>query len=114
MATRRPEQVHDIQFISYDGKWPNLCAGTLKLVVNGTEHELRHALHSTGTCVWEPPSEDNDWCGREIIEPGIWHVDFTFADHAIFGDDSELLRREIEWLANNEWPIDKPCCGGCM
>lgn len=38
-----------IKFISYDGKYPNFCSGTLILEVDGKKRALSHALCSGGS-----------------------------------------------------------------
>lgn len=46
-----------VEFVSYDGAYPNLCTGQLVLKINGQVREFsRHCLQSGGT-VWF----DNDW-----------------------------------------------------
>lgn len=46
-----------VEFVSYDGAYPNLCSGQLVLKINGQVREFsRHCLQSGGT-VWF----DNDW-----------------------------------------------------
>lgn len=29
-----------VKFVSYDGKWPNLCTGTLVLNIDGTDYSF--------------------------------------------------------------------------
>lgn len=58
-----------VEFVSYDGAYPNLCAGQLVLKINGQVREFsRHCLQSGGT-VWF----DNDWNAH--IENGCWSID---------------------------------------
>lgn len=46
-----------VEFVSYDGAYPNLCTGQLVLKINGQVREFsRYCLQSGGT-VWF----DNDW-----------------------------------------------------
>ena len=39
-----------VEFVSYNGKYPNLCGGLLIIKVNGKKHELRFCLSSGGNC----------------------------------------------------------------
>lgn len=39
-----------IEFVSYNGKFPNLCRGTLVIKVNGEEISLENYLISGGRC----------------------------------------------------------------
>lgn len=71
-----------VEFVSYDGAYPNLCSGQLVLKINGQVREFsRHCLQSGGT-VWF----DNDWDAH--IENGRWSIDLP--------EDLEPLRKEIE------------------
>lgn len=87
-----------VEFVSYDGAYPNLCSGQLVLKINGQVREFsRHCLQSGGT-VWF----DNDWDAH--IENGSWSIDLP--------EDLEPLRKEIEECINENIPHG--CCGGCV
>lgn len=87
-----------VEFVSYDGAYPNLCTGQLVLKINGQVREFsRHCLQSGGT-VWF----DNDWNAH--IENGRWSID-------PLPEDLEPLRKEIEECINENIPHG--CCGGC-
>lgn len=88
-----------IEFVSYDGKYPNLCSGQLVLKINGRVRELpRYCLHSGGR-VWF----EEGW-GAAHIETGKWSIDLP--------EDLEPLRKEIEKCINKNIPHG--CCGGCI
>ena len=87
-----------IEFISYDGAYPNLCSGLLVLKINGKVKEFpRYCLHSGGS-VWF----DDNW--DEHVESGSWSIDLP--------KDLEALRQEIEKCINENIPHG--CCGGCI
>lgn len=86
-----------VKFVSYDGKDPNLCSGTLVLEVEGERRELPYALCSGGSCGFY---EDE----TPFVEHGPWSVDLP--------EDLEPYRNEIEELVNDKVP--KGCCGGCL
>jgi len=44
------QTVRDIEFVSYDGKWPCLCMGTLTLKIEGKKVQMKGGLCSGGTC----------------------------------------------------------------
>lgn len=91
-----------VEFVSYDGAYPNLCTGQLVLKINGQVREFsRHCLQSGGT-VWF----DNDWNAH--IENGRWSIDPR--PHP--PEDLEPLRKEIEECINENIPHG--CCGGCV
>lgn len=52
-----------VEFISYDGEYPNLCRGTLALKINGKKVVFNNCLSSGGR-VWF----DEEW--HEHIETG--------------------------------------------
>ncbi len=37
-----------VEFVSYDGKYPCLCMGTLAIKVDGKEYRFNHAMISGG------------------------------------------------------------------
>lgn len=89
--------MNKVKFVSYTGKWPNLCSGTLTLKVNG---QLRtdFELISGGGCGFDNHWEDS-W-----ISNGSWTV--------IVPDDLKDLKDEITEVVNENVP--EGCCGGCL
>lgn len=87
-----------VKFISYDGKYPYLCMGILKIEVEGKIYTLENCL-STGGKVWF----DDDLC--EHVEEGKW---------TIYGLPNELeeYKSEIEEVVNKN--VSWGCCGGCL
>lgn len=88
-----------VKFISYDGVYPCLCMGTLKIEVNDKLYSLDYCLVSGGS-IWF----DENW--DEHINYGEWSLDL--------GEYSELepYREEITKLVNENIP--EGCCGGCI
>lgn len=85
-----------VEFVSYDGAYPNLCSGQLVLKINGLVRTFpRYCLHSGGS-VWFDGRDDH-------IETGCWSIDLP--------EDLEPLRKEIEECINENIPYG--CCGGC-
>ena len=56
-----------VEFVSYSGKYPCLCMGTLVLKIDGETRELRNCMVSGGSV-----SFDNDW--NPNISIGNWSV----------------------------------------
>ena len=81
-----------VEFVSYDGEYPNLCSGTLVLRIDGKTVGFSNALCSGGGL-------DEDYNPYE----GEWSV--------CVPEEYKHLRDEIESVvnANVEWG----CCGGC-
>lgn len=88
-----------IEFVSYDGKYPCLCMGTLTIKVNGKLYYLNNAMCSGGHIGF-----DDDW--NEEISSGPWSLDLN--------EYSELLpyKEELTTLVNNN--VRQGCCGGCI
>ena len=93
--------MRDIQFVSYDGAYPNLCSGTLVLSVDGENISADFCLMSEGEA-------GVILGGEERIIKGPWRVKFwrfekvlTFPEMARI---TELVNQNVEW----------GCCGGCI
>jgi hypothetical protein len=86
--------------IKYDGKYPNLCSGILKVYAAGTDYIFEaHSLCSNGQ-VWF----DNDW--DEHVEEGNWSIS-KYPENF-----PEKYKGELIQLINEEIPHG--CCGGCV
>lgn len=88
-----------VEFVSYDGKFPNLCSGRLVLRINGQVRELPDGCLCSGGCVWF----DDDW--GDHVEHGDWTV-------VGLPKDLELFQTKIEECVNENIP--QGCCGGCV
>lgn len=87
-----------VEFVSYNGSYPNLCSGTLILRIDGVERTLPpYCMHSGGS-VWF----DNSW--NEHVEEGEWTVDVP--------PELEKYYDEIKSCVNANVPYG--CCGGCV
>ena len=102
-----------VKFVSYDGKWPNLCTGTLVLNINGTDYSFGFTTvpgmskcdfpmfwHSGGRVSFDNNRNANVTSGR-------WQIDSL--------DLPEQFRKytdEIDDIFNDNVPYG--CCGGCI
>jgi len=86
-----------IEFISYDGKFPCLCRGTLTLCIDGETINMENCLISGGSV-----SFDEDWC--EHVYCGAWNVEVPA--HLAH------LAEKIKDVVNAHVPYG--CCGGCV
>lgn len=92
--------MNNVEFVSYDGEWPNLCSGTLVLRVNGELVTFSpYALCSGGSV-----SFDADW--QEEVSQGLWSVREWPKDFP------EKLKLEAIYVINDYIPHG--CCGGCV
>lgn len=87
-----------VEFVSYDGKFPNLCSGKLVLRIDGEEIAFPEYCMRSGGSVWF----SDDWDAH--IESDPWSVDVPeqYAD----------LKKEIEDCVNEN--VEHGCCGGCV
>ena len=87
-----------VEFVSYDGSYPNLCTGKTILKINGETVILPpYSLTSGGYFLVD---EDR----TESVCKGLWSVDLP--------EELEQYRREIEDCINDNVPHG--CCGGCI
>jgi len=89
-----------IKFVSFDGKYPCLCAGNLILRINGIERNLGNILHSGGSCFY---IGDMDYIAGE----GDWYI-----NEEELPEDLQPYKDEIEKIANEN--VEHGCCGGCI
>ena len=88
-----------VEFISYTGKYPCLCMGTLTIKVDGNTYQFEHALISGGGIC-----KDDDWNMWALA--GDWEVDLE--EHP----ELEPYKEEITRLVNES--VELGCCGGCI
>lgn len=105
-----------VEFVSYDGAYPNLCRGVLTVKVDGKEYkfgyywdrkdgeELLDPFWASGGCV----SFDNEW--NESVTQDAWVLsDFKKSNYPPeIGDRIE----DILEVMNQNVPYG--CCGGCV
>lgn len=90
-----------IEFISYDGKFPNLCRGTLVLKKGNQEYSVKYALVSGGWCYFTDNYENG------FFTSGDWSVNAS-----LLPEELAPYVDEIEKLVNDNVP--QGCCGGCL
>ncbi len=101
MITHCSSKPGTVEFISYNGKWPNLCSGTLKFKVNDKEYELDNILTSGGT-VWL----SSDYTSSNV-SCGEWSIDARN-----FPEELQSYLADIDSMINSSIPHG--CCGGCI
>ncbi len=102
--TTQPAQ--HVKFISYTGKYPNLCSGILTLEIDGKTYVFGYntkRLKTDGAPFWRSGSE-----GRcSYLYESEWVIDVSKLP--------EKLRRfaaEIDKVFNDN--VEHGCCGGCL
>jgi hypothetical protein len=90
----------ELDFVSYDGDFPNLCSGKLIMSIDGKSIEFPDYCLRTGGSAY---IDDN---GNEIIENGEWDI-IKYPENF-----PECLKKEAIELVNKK--IQHGCCGGCI
>ena len=104
-----------VRFVSYTGRYPNLCSGVLTLEIDGQEAKFGHDL---GTYNWklnryEDTNYDRFWrSGGGVDERYV-----PFEDEWVIMEDAlpEKFRPyidEIDRVFN--YNVEHGCCGGCV
>lgn len=99
----------EIKFISYDGKYPNLCSGKLTLEIDGETVTFGHDRcdyysfwRSGGSCHFT----DFDYTNN-IINEGEWEL-----DEAELPEKYKNIGEELIKVFNDN--VIHGCCGGCL
>lgn len=92
-----------IKFISYDGKWPTLCMGTLTVEKNGKQYSMKYVLESGGSCGFY-----NNY-SESYIKKGDWSIRKNELPKELQNDNDV---EELTYLVNKNIPHG--CCGGCL
>ena len=79
-----------VEFVSYDGKYPCLCMGTLTIKVDGKAYSFNHAMISGGS----------------VLRNEDWKLDLY--EHP----ELEPYKEEITRVVNDN--VEQGCCGGCI
>lgn len=92
-----------VKFISYTGKWPNLCNGVLTLEIDGREEKFGYGT-SRGSFWWSGGGINPNY---ESAYQGEWIIDVDQIPY-----DYQKYAREIDEVFNEN--VEHGCCGGCI
>lgn len=89
--------------IEYDGEYPNLCSGHLKVWLGNDFYDFgQYCLSSGGSCYFE-----NDYAD-EVVKQGEWSInEYSIPENfpeEYLDDVLKVINEEITW----------GCCGGCL
>lgn len=102
-----------VEFVSYTGRFPNLCSGILTVRIDGKEvtfggyngkADFPRIWNSGGSV-----SFDNDW--TEHVTHGAWEVNDWSAKEITDPNIKNRLEEIIEIMNKN---VPHGCCGGCV
>lgn len=91
------------KIISYDGKYPCLCFGTLTVLLDNDKTLEIHQPCNSGGCV----CRDDDW--NMWAETGEWTIGEALTkNQELTPQDKEMI---VNWFNEN---VTLGCCGGCI
>ena len=112
-----------IEFVSYDGKYPNFCLGTFVAKINGDVYHFHYT--------WEDKKKDlthkdENWCppfwspGGRVCRNGLWDTwkvrgkweMACYQDRSAYPEIVLKNRDRLLELFNENVP--QGCCGGCI
>lgn len=96
--------MREIEFVSYTGKYPCLCMGTLTLKIDGKEMSFKGEFYSGGNCYF-----DEDW--DEHVTEGEWEIDFDYPEWEALNLTDEEKQYIVRLFDMN---VERGCCGGCL
>lgn len=96
-----------IKFVSYDGRYPNLCSGKLTLKIDDKEVTFGyHGNYPSFWCSGGRVCADKDW--NFTVESGPWEFsDIRDLPDFLKGHEQELIN-----IFNDN--VGWGCCGGCV
>lgn len=111
VINEKSKQKH-VEFISYTGRWPNLCNGKLTLDINGVivifgnkckykDVDYPKFWQSSGNAHF------NIYTGGSDICTGEWIIDAN-----LLPEQYQQYAREIDEVFNSN--VENGCCGGCL
>ena len=100
-----------VEFISYDGKWPNLCSGILTLKINGKEEKFgsNYKDENLHPCFWHSGGS----CGffnnysDSYVNEAPWVI-----EQDDLPEQFQQYYDEIVEAFNENVPFG--CCEGCL
>ena len=90
--------MRNVEFVSYDGEYPNLCSGNLVLKIDGVDYKMPRYCLVSGGSIW---IDEED---IEHISEDEWRVNVP--------PELEKYSQEIQQVVNENIPFG--CCGGCI
>lgn len=100
MIVNKDGAENKVKFISYDGRYPNLCSGELVLEVNGKVYKWERYSGFMRSGGGLNPNYEGSWQGE-------WKVDYSQIP-----DEIKEYANEIDECINDN--VQHGCCGGCI
>lgn len=102
------EKSDHVKFISYSGRYPNLCSGTLVLEIDGIQYKFCSYDYDNKTSFprfWSSGGGISSDYSHSFT--GEWEIDYT--------DIPEQFKKyafEMDKVFNEN--VEHGCCGGCI
>ena len=94
-----------VKFVSYDGKYPSLCMGTLTLNIDGEVVTFGNRKQDNYCRFWESG-------GGNDIKHYCSYTEEWLIDYSELPEKYQKYADEIDEVFNNN--VDYGCCGGCL
>lgn len=94
-----------VEFVSYDGKYPNLCSGTLHLKIDGKSFFF--GPDKPFDIFWSSGGHCGFRNGEALVTHGEWKIDVDDLP-----DELKPYTAEIDEVFNDN--VRQGCCGGCI
>lgn len=107
MLTKSNGSTTHVKFVSYTGKYPNLCMGELTLEVNGIEYKFMPYGYDNKTSYpsfWETG-------GGVTTEYDCYQGEWIIVYEKL-PEELKKYAAEIDWVFNEN--VEYGCCGGCI
>lgn len=112
LINRNNSETSHVKFISYTGRYPNLCSGILTLEIDGEITTFGYGSESK-----DKPKYDNFWSSggcvsfdehwNANVDEGEWGIDVNRLP-----EQFRKYAAEIDEVFNDNVPWG--CCGGCI
>lgn len=94
-----------VEFVSYDGKWPNLCHGLLTLKIDGKKVKFG-SKYAYKDADYEKFWSSGGNCSIKCIEKDEWIINVQELP-----EEFRAYAAEIDSVFNEN--VQFGCCGGC-
>ena len=98
-----------VKFVSYTGKYPNLCSGILTLEIDKKEVSFGYEYPAQFRKLYPPfwsSGGSTNWRSGSVTT-GEWEIDVDRLP-----DEYKKYADEIDYVFNKNVPYG--CCGGCL
>lgn len=111
----------DIQFVSYDGRWPNLCSGVLTVIIDEKKYKFGHSSNDydfKNNCYNDNNFNEFWKSGGRILSDEKWDMWSEHGEWELSYEPNDYPKEIIELLPDlikifNEH-VPYGCCGGCL